>query len=29
VGQIREPAPARGGVRDAILHEIRADEWRG
>jgi 8-oxo-dGTP diphosphatase len=29
VGPIREPAPARGGERDAILHEIRADEWRG
>jgi 8-oxo-dGTP diphosphatase len=28
VGPIREPAPARGGARDAILHEIRADEWR-
>jgi len=28
VGPIREPAPARGGMRDAILHEIRADEWR-
>jgi 8-oxo-dGTP diphosphatase len=28
LGPIQEPAPARGGERDAILHEIRADEWR-